>query len=171
MCLVTQSCLTLCDPMDWSPPGSYVPGDSPGKNTRVGCQALLQGIFLTQRLNPGLPHCGRILYHLSHQGGPRILEWEAYPFSRGYSQCRNQTGSPALQVDSLPAKLSGKPNNNIPNPGIRPRSPTLQADSIPAEPPGKSKNTRVGSLSLLQRFSQPRNQTRVSCIAGGFFTS
>ena len=38
-----QSCLTLSDPMDGSPPGSSVHGDSPGKNTRVGCHALLQG--------------------------------------------------------------------------------------------------------------------------------
>ena len=42
-----QSCLTLCDSMDCSPPGSSVHGDSLGKNTGVGCQALLQGIFLT----------------------------------------------------------------------------------------------------------------------------
>ena len=35
--LVTQSCPTLCDPMAWSPPGSSVHGDSPGKNTGVGC--------------------------------------------------------------------------------------------------------------------------------------
>ena len=41
---------------------------SPGKNTGVGCHSLLQGIFLTQRLNLGLPHCRQILYHLSHQG-------------------------------------------------------------------------------------------------------
>ena len=43
------------------------PWDSPGKNTRVGCHALLQGIFLTQGLNPGLSHCMWILYHLGHQ--------------------------------------------------------------------------------------------------------
>ena len=48
-----------------SPPGSSVHGDSPGKNTRVGCHALLQGIFPTQGSNPGLLHCRRILYHLS----------------------------------------------------------------------------------------------------------
>ena len=46
--LVPQSCLTLCDPMDCSPPGSSVHGTSTGKNTGVGCHALLQGIFLTQ---------------------------------------------------------------------------------------------------------------------------
>ena len=53
--------------MDCSPPGSSVHRDSPGKNTGVGCQALLQGIFPTQGSNPGLLHCRQILYHLSHQ--------------------------------------------------------------------------------------------------------
>ena len=62
LCLVTQSCLTLCDPMDCrSLPGSSVHGDSPGKNTRVGCHALFQGIFPTRRSNPGLPHFGQTL--------------------------------------------------------------------------------------------------------------
>ena len=68
MCLVAQSGQTLCDPMDCSLPGSSVHGDSPGKNT--GCYALLQGIFPTQGLNPGLLHCRWILYCLSHQGSP-----------------------------------------------------------------------------------------------------
>ena len=91
LCLVPQLCPILCDPMDCSPPGSSARGDSPGKNTGVGCHARLQGIFLTQGLNPGLLHCSRILYHLSHQGSPRILEWVAYPFSSGSSQPRNWT--------------------------------------------------------------------------------
>jgi len=43
------------------------PWDSPGKNTGVGSHSLLQGIFPTQRSNPGLLHCRQILYHLSHQ--------------------------------------------------------------------------------------------------------
>ena len=46
------------------------PWDFPGKSTGVGCQFLLQGIFLTQGLNPGLLHCLQTLYHLSHQGSP-----------------------------------------------------------------------------------------------------
>ena len=66
--LVPQSCLTLCDPMDCSPSGSFVHGDSPGKNTVVGCHFLLQGIFQTQGSNPGLLHCRQFLYCLSHQG-------------------------------------------------------------------------------------------------------
>ena len=49
-----QSCPTLCDPMDCSPPDSSVHGDSPGKNTGVACHALLQGIFPTQGLNSRL---------------------------------------------------------------------------------------------------------------------
>ena len=47
-CLLAQSCLTLCHPEDCSPPGSSVHGDSPGKNTGVGCLARLKGIFPTQ---------------------------------------------------------------------------------------------------------------------------
>jgi len=42
------------------------------------------------------------------------------------------------------------PPGDLPNPGIEPKSPTLQVDSLPSVPPGKSKNTGVGSLSLLQ---------------------
>ena len=62
LCLLAQWCPTLCSPMDCSPPGSSVHGDSPGKNTGVDCHALLQGIFPTQELNRGLLHCRRILY-------------------------------------------------------------------------------------------------------------
>ena len=131
--LVAQSCLTLCNPIDCSPPGSSVlgilqarkenwsgllfpsPGDLPNpgiepgspmlqedslpseppgkpKNTGVGSLSLLQGIFPTQELNWGLLHCRWILYQLSHEGSPGILEWVAYHFSRASSQPRNQTG-------------------------------------------------------------------------------
>ena len=48
-----QSCPALCDLMDYSPPASS-PWDFPGKNSGVGCHALLQGIFLTQGSNPHL---------------------------------------------------------------------------------------------------------------------
>ena len=92
LCVVTQSCQTLCNPMDCSPPSSSVHGDSPGKNTGVGCHALLQGIFPTTGLNPGIAHCRQILYHLSHQSNPKILEWVAYSFSRGSCWPRNRIG-------------------------------------------------------------------------------
>ena len=50
------------------PHALYSPWNSLGQNTGVGSLSLLQGIFPTQGLNPGLPHCRRILYQLSHQG-------------------------------------------------------------------------------------------------------
>ena len=55
-CLVTQLCPTLVDPMDCSSPGSSVHGGFLGKNTRVSCHPVLQGIFPTQGSNPGLLH-------------------------------------------------------------------------------------------------------------------
>ena len=70
------------------PRGLYSPRNSPGHNTGVGSLSLLRGIFPTQGSNPGLPHCRQILYQLSHKGSPRILEWVAYPFSRGSSRPR-----------------------------------------------------------------------------------
>ena len=48
LCSVAQSCLTLCDLMDYSPPASSIRGASPGKTTGVGCHAFLQEIFPTQ---------------------------------------------------------------------------------------------------------------------------
>ena len=53
--------------MNCSQPGSSVHSDSPGKNTGIGSRSLLQGIFPNKGLNPGLPHCRQILYHLSQQ--------------------------------------------------------------------------------------------------------
>ena len=57
LCLITQSCLTLCNPVDCSQPVSCIHGNSPGKHAGVGCHTLLQGILPTQGSNPGFPHC------------------------------------------------------------------------------------------------------------------
>ena len=95
--------------------------------------------------NPGIEsrQCRQILYCLSHQGSPRILKWVAYSFSGGSSQPTIKPESPALQADSLPAELPGKPKNiqstefsrpeywnglpcpspgDLPNPGMEPAS-------------------------------------------------
>ena len=82
------------------------PLDSPC-NTRVACHAFCQGFFPTQGLNPGLQHCKRILYHLSHQGSPEY--WSGYPILGDLPDPGIQLGPPALQVDSSPAELFGKP--------------------------------------------------------------
>ena len=65
---VDQSCPTV-----WTPWTIYSPRNSLGRNTGMGSLSLLLGIFPTQGSNPGLLHCRRILYQLSHKGSPRIL--------------------------------------------------------------------------------------------------
>ena len=95
---IAQSYPTLCDPMDCSPPGSSVHGDSPGKNTGVGCHALLQGIFPTQGSNPGLPHCRQIFYQLNHL--KHIIQWKVQE-----RQTYNQfylSQAPRVPVQALP---------------------------------------------------------------------
>ena len=125
-----ESCSVVSNSLQ--PHRLYSPWNSPGQNIGVGSLSLLQGIFPNQGSNPGLPHCRRVLYQLSHKGSPRILEWVAFPFSR-----------------------------HLPNPGIEPRSPALRADSLPAEPQGRPKNTGVGSLSLLQGIMQISDRARI----------
>ena len=71
--------------------GLHSPWNSPGQNAGVGSLSLLQGIFPTQGLNPGIPHYRQILYQLSHKGSPRILEWIAVSSSGGSSSPRDQT--------------------------------------------------------------------------------
>ena len=85
-------------------------GDSPGKNIGVGCHSLLQRTFGS---NPGFPHYRQILYCLSHQGSPRILEWVTYPFSRGSSWPRDRTGVSWFAGRSSTAELSGKPSESV----------------------------------------------------------
>ena len=96
---VTQLCLTLCDPINYT----------------------VRGILKA-----------------------RILEWVAFPFSKGSSY-----------------------------PGIEPRSAALQADSLPAEPQGKPKNTGVDSLSLLQQIfpTQESNQDLLHCRRVNLFSN
>ena len=88
-------------PNSLRPHGLYSPLNSPSQNTGVGSLSLLQGIFPTQGSHPGILHCRWILYQLSHQGSPRILEWLAFPFSRGLPDPGIKPGSPAWQADSL----------------------------------------------------------------------
>ena len=101
---ITQSCLTLYDAVDYTVHGIpqarilewvAVPSSSGSSQSRDWTQVS--------------PHCRWILYQLNHQGSPRILQRIAYPFSRKSSWPRNWTGSPALQVNYLPAELPGKP--------------------------------------------------------------
>ena len=64
--LVAQSCLTLCNPMDCSLPGSSVHEILQARILEWVTIPLSRGVFLTQGLNPGLSHYRQILYHLSY---------------------------------------------------------------------------------------------------------
>ena len=69
---VSESHSVLSDSL--RPHGLYSPWISPGQDTGVGSCSFLQGIFLTQGLNPGLLHCRWILYQLSYEGSPFIIK-------------------------------------------------------------------------------------------------
>ena len=119
---VTQSCLTLCDPVDYTVHGIL--------QARILEWVVFpfQGIFSTQGLNPRFLHCRRILYQLSHKGNPRIVEWVAYPFSRGSSRSRNQTG-----VSCIAGGLSALQKFSAlqaESPALQAGSPALQKESI-----------------------------------------
>ena len=95
------------------PHGLYSPWNSPGQNAGMGKLSLLQGIFPIQGLNPDLPHYRQILYQLSHKGSPRTLEWVAYPFSRGSSWPRNQSGVSCIAGGCFTGERSGKPSKSL----------------------------------------------------------
>ena len=83
--LASSTCSVLYNslrPHGLQPTRLLCPWDAPGKNAGVGCHSLLQGIFLAQGWNPGLLHCGQILYLLSHQGSPAAMLLE-YKMKRG----------------------------------------------------------------------------------------
>ena len=111
MCAQSQSCLTLCNPMDCSPPGFSVHGDSPGKNTGVGCHACpLPGDLPNPRIEPR---------SLALQVDSLPSEPPGKPKNTGVGSLVPSPGNhpdpeiePALQADFLPAKLPRKPCGN-----------------------------------------------------------
>ena len=119
VCESRSVCLTLYNIMDCSLPGSC-PWNSLGKNTRVSCHSLLQGIFPTQGSKPGLLHYRQILYHLSHQGNqssPRrfphnYLGDVPKGIAHMLSSCRAELG----------AQMVKKSACNVEDPGLIPGS-------------------------------------------------
>ena len=82
-----------------------------GQNTGVGSHSLLQGIFPTQGLKPGLPHCRQILYQLSHKGSPE-LEGEVLtpgPLGKALVIHLKYSSVSKWQADSLPQDCQGSP--------------------------------------------------------------
>ena len=126
------------------PHGLYSPWNSPGRNTGVGSLSLLQAIFPTQGSNPGLPHCRRILYQLSHKRSPRILEWVAYLFSSRSSQLRYLTGVSCITGGFFTNWATGKlPHSQ--SPPFFPSSSRTQHPSCLPDSPGAVSFTRISS--------------------------
>ena len=148
--LVAQSCPTLCDPMDCSPPGSSIlyPHGFSSKNIGVGCHALLQGIFPTQGSNPGLLHCREILYHLSHQRSPWIMNNVLSCFSRVRLFVTPWTIGPQapLSRQKYWSRLPFPSPEDLPYPGIEPvslMSPALADRFFTIRPPGKRQSNGI----------------------------
>ena len=102
VCSVTQSCLTLCNPTDSSPPGSSVHEIFPGRNTGVGCHFLLQGIFPTPGLNPRLWH----LLHWQARSLPLVPLGKHRDCCASTSSFRCQPAAVSICI-TLPRAFSG----------------------------------------------------------------
>ena len=107
------SCLTLCNPVDSSPPGSSVRGDSPGTNTGVGCHALLQGIQCIYIYGPHLPYpfiCWWMFMLLPYLGYCQVLQYTlGFPLLQFFGKSfRRIVVNSSLNVwQNLPMKSSG----------------------------------------------------------------
>ena len=144
-----QSCLTLCDPIDGSPPGSR-PQDSPGKNSGVGCHFLLQCMKVKSESEVA-QQCPTLCDPMdcSAPGSSihgifqaRVLEWVAIAQSCPIlGDTMDVTCQAPLFMGILrqeyQSELPCPPQGDLPYPGIKPRSVALGADSLLSEPPGK----------------------------------
>ena len=107
----------LCYPMDHSPPGSSVHGDSPGKNTRVGCHSLLQGLFPAQGSNPGLLHWQMDSLPLHHWSSPTVgtvLDYlGAYYILALHSECRHNENQTTQLKNGRKTLIDISPNRTM----------------------------------------------------------
>ena len=136
-----QSYLTL-QPCGMQPARLFYPWDSPGRNTRVDCHALLQGIFPAQGSNLHLMSTctGRwVLYHLRLLGS--LWKWKSLSCIRLFETPGTVACQASVSMEFFrPEYWSGLAvpfSRRSSQPGIKPRSPTWQAGSLPAELPGK----------------------------------
>ena len=139
-CLVTQS--DSFRPHGLQPAKFLVCGDSPGKNTGVGCHTLFQQIFPTQGSNPGLLHCRQILYCLSHQGSPIINDVSIFSCAFWPTVCllwRN------VHLD-LPTHFFWLHHDQCSNQGQNLHPLQWKCRVLTTEPPRKSLSSFLGCL-------------------------
>ena len=109
LAVLSQSCPTLCKPMDCSLTGSSVQGILQARILEWVAMPSSTDTFPTQGLNPGLLHYRQILYCLCPPGKP--LNTGVGSLSKDLPNQGIKWRSPALQADSLPAELYGSPNH------------------------------------------------------------
>ena len=156
MCLVARSCAT-----PWTVARQLLcPWHSPGWNTGVSSRSLRQGIFPTQGSKPGLPLCGQILYQLSHQGSPRILERVAYPFSRASSPPRNGTRVYRIAGGFLGCPCAGPAKSQLAQRFASPQPRALEGLRQRAVPRGERARGRPSSAAAWRCILKPRPGSR-----------
>ena len=109
LCLIAQSCPTLCDSMDCSPPCPSVHGDSPGQNTGVGCMPSSRGSFQLKNLTQVSCTAGRFFTIWATREAQEYWSKQPIPSQGKLPHTGIELRSPALQEDPLPAELPGKP--------------------------------------------------------------
>ena len=147
----------------------YSPWNSPGQNTGVGSLSLLQGMFPTQGLNPGLLHCSQILNQLSHQGSPRILEWVANPFFSRSSWPRNWTGVSCIAGRFLTNwAIREAPEWLNSNTKLKPRKKYKNVPLPLKVSKGSEKEfSFIGPKIFIEHLHCARHRTRKVCVSTG----
>ena len=135
----------------------YSPRNSLGQNTGIGGLSLLQGIILTQGLNPGLLHCRQILYHLSHKGSPFPNPLSGYLISAGCSE-NNKTHFPPLRLLWAQAEVGGEIGDS--------KFWIWRCSKMPWK--AKKGKVKVKSLSRVQLFAIPWTVTYQAPPSMGF---
>ena len=137
--------------------GLHNPWNSPSQNTGVGSLSLLQGIILTQGLNPGLLHCRQILYHLSHKGSPFPNPLSGYLISAGCSE-NNKTHFPPLRLLWAQTEVGGEIGDS--------KFWIWRCSKMPWK--AKKRKVKVKSLSRVQLFAIPWTVTYQAPLSMGF---
>ena len=155
---VAQSCPTLCDPMDYNPPGSSVHGVPQARILEWIAISFSKGSFPSRDRTRVSCIVRQILYRLSehahyyiHQSNTENVHVDhllSIPCFLAESESHSVM-SDSLLLGILQARIVEWIIFPFSRGSSQPRSPTLQVDSLPAEPQGKPKNTGVDSLSLL----------------------
>ena len=133
----------------WRQPARlFCPWDSPGKGTRVGCHAFLQGIFQTQESNLGLLHCRQILYQLSYEGSPERAESKLTFLVWQFKHLRQPLVAAILHNDGTSFYCPCCQVASVVSDSVRPHRQQPTRLPHPWDSPGK--NTGVGIYVLVR---------------------